>query len=935
MKVLTVDLRDKVVRESARSAAPGLFLSDGWERLTGESVSLIDAPLRLLVLMPMGAELAQDSEAIAAAILGTDPAPRAIGVLLPAEGEGAIGSRVIPDWFAMGGTMRFIEMRSPLTSVGTPRSGTASISAGASDAWTKEFRQDVCGHLTDPELFDAAWNSIPENRPVAVGLRIVSLGGGRSRAVADLALRLAEELDPDREPETANELPERWKLDPRLLPINPPFPRDSEYLQSLPAPIRGLAVVRRGNPIAIVSRSVAQYEEAVEIGVRMLNEEPLRLKQLLDGAERAHGDDPHLDPVGASILEKEFPGAVFGDSLAKEYAERDDAAARIGDLLSEAADTQADGLSASLLAHWFQSDADAVKPSGSRAVSPRIVAATQPWAQLSRAINEVEPATQPARSWPHWLLQFVLGGPEMIVKPLPAQPVIADELPLGDTKKTEGKITVALDNDVAKTREAPPATTIAGTLDGVGSTQNTLKTAVQVSADSGSFESESTAESLMAASPQNGTEDSLPPQVAPSDGSVVPELPETGHTAEDVNRVIFGGSAEAGKTIAPPAYRSEPWRIPLGLGFIFGSFIWRRRSRAYLFTAGTIVMIVAAVAQIIADFTGIHLVNPTSFGFGSADSALITQLVLLIAIHCVTYFVISMIGALALAQWAEAFKFHEIPDTLALLRADARAIAQAEAGRITPRRDYARFSAEAGNTMIDGARGGAETAKSFGDSVPLDQEALVRGGSENPPHRRTVGASDVLSGTDAGGIYRVYRLYVIALRQLFALSLVAAVKERWPRIRGTYWQEAKGLVVEQASRHLRDRLTTVLNRGLLRGDLLRDGVDPAEQVAARIWSDPAVRAAALAAMSLSDSDAMPVLATTAETRLLDLHQASNLVVSIPSTLEQLLEREDAMPQGTIVASRSLEEVAVFRFYPYQEGIYRIEAGPSGEVGIMR
>jgi len=115
---------------------------------------------------------------------------------------------------------------------------------------------------------------------------------------------------------------------------------------------------------------------------------------------------------------------------------------------------------------------------------------------------------------------------------------------------------------------------------------------------------------------------------------------------------------------------------------------------------------------------------------------------------------------------------------------------------------------------------------------------------------------------------------------------------------------------------------------------LRDGVDPAEQVAARIWADPTVRGAALSAMTLSDADAMPVLATTAETRMLDLHQASNLVVSIPSTLEELLTREDAMPQGTIVASRSLEEVAVLRFYPYQEGIYRIEAGPSGEVGIM-
>ena len=923
MQVLTVDLRDKLVRDAARSAAPGLFLSEGWERLTGETVSLVEAPIRMLVLMPMGAELAQDSEAIAAAILGSDPAPRAIGILLPADEEDTNWSRVIPDWFAMGGTMRFMEMRSPLTSVGTPRAGTESVAAGASGSWTDEFRRDVIGHLTDPELFDAAWSSIPENRPVAVGLRIVSLGGGRSRAVADLALRLAEELEPEREPETANELPDRWNLDPRLLPINPPYPRDSEYLQSLPLPIRGLAVVRRGNPIAIVSRSIEQYEDAVVLGIRMLDEEPSRLKRLLDAAERTKGDGPLLDPVGASILEEEFPGAVFGDSLAKEYAERDDAAFKVGELLSEAADTQADGLSASLLAHWFQSDADAVRPLGARAIAPRLVSPTQPWAQLSRAINEVEPSTRPARSWPHWLVQFALGGPEMKVKELPVEPV-----PSADAA-SDAEIEIP---EVAKAEELNPAPRaespdlekmVAKAADGDASLDSAMKQESSISAEPSGAPTETESEPLAADAARADLAEPEAPTVAATD-----------HTSPKVNRVIFGVGQQAGQVPTDPGDRSEPWRLPLGLGFIYGSFIWRRRSRAYLFTAGTMVMIVAAIAQVIADITGIHLVNPATFGIATADSVLLTNLVLLVAIHCVTYFVASMVGALALAQWAEAFRFHEIPDTLALLRADGRAIAQAEAGRITPRRDYARYSAEAGNTLLEGATHGAAVAKAFGESVPLDEAETARGRSETPPHRRNVGASEVLAGTDAAGVYRVYRLYVIALRQLFALSLVSAVKERWPRIRGTYWQETKKLVAEQAAGHLQHRLETVLNRGLLRGDLLRDGVDPAEQVAARIWADPTVRAAALSAMTLSDADAMPVLATTAETRMLDLHQASNLVVSIPSTLEELLTREDAMPQGTIVASRSLEEVAVLRFYPYQEGIYRIEAGPSGEVGIM-
>jgi hypothetical protein len=932
VQVLTVDLRDKVVRDAARSAAPGLFLSDGWERLTGESVSLVEAPIRLLVLMPMGAEFAQDSEAMAAAILGSDPAPRAIGVLLPADEEGTNWSRVIPDWFAMGGSMRFMEMRSPLTSVGTPRAGTESVAAGASATWTDEFRRDVIGHLTDPELFDAAWSSIPENRPVAVGLRIVSLGGGRSRAVADLALRLAEELEPEREPETANELPDRWNLDPRLLPINPPYPRDSEYLQSLPLPIRGLAVVRRGNPIAIVSRSIEQYEDAVVLGIRMLDEEPSRLKRLLDAAERTKGDGPLLDPVGASILEEEFPGAVFGDSLAKEYAERDDAAFKVGELLSEAADTQADGLSASLLAHWFQSDADAVRPLGARAIAPRLVSPTQPWAQLSRAINEVEPSTRPARSWPHWLVQFALGGPEMKVKELPVEPVPSADA-ASDAEIEIPEVAKAEELSAAPPAESPdPEIMVAKAADGDASLDRAMKQESSISAEPSAVPAETRSEPVAA--------DTIEPDLAEapkeqkSTVSVSPATAASDHTSPQVNRVIFGAGQQANQAPTNPGDRSEPWRLPLGLGFIYGSFIWRRRSRAYLFAAGTMVMIVAAIAQVIADVTGIHLVNPATFGIATEDSVLLTNLVLLAAIHCVTYFVISMVGALALAQWAEAFRFHEIPDTLALLRADGRAIAQAEAGRITPRRDYARFSAEAGNTLLEGATHGAAVAKAFGESVPLDEAETARGRSETPPHRRNVGASEVLAGTDAAGVYRVYRLYVIALRQLFALSLVSAVKERWPRIRGTYWQETKRLVAEQAAGHLQNRLETVLNRGLLRGDLLRDGVDPAEQVAARIWADPVVRAAALSAMTLSDTDAMPVLATTAETRMLDLHQASNLVVSIPSTLEELLTREDAMPQGTIVASRSLEEVAVLRFYPYQEGIYRIEAGPSGEVGIM-
>jgi hypothetical protein len=774
----------------------------------------------------------------------------------------------------MGDAMRFIELRSEEASVANPRTGISSVTTGASSSWTEDFRKDVLAHLTDPELFDAAWQAIPRNRPSAVGLRIVSLGEGRSRAVADLALRLAEELDPNREPETGVELPERWDLDKRLYPITPPYPTDPAYVAALPAPIRGLAAVRRGNPIAIASRTTGQYEEAVALGLGMLKSEPSRLRALIESAERTEPDGPYLDPVGAAELEAEFPGAVFGDSLARDYAEKADAAEKVGELLNQAADSQADGLSAALLAHWFTSDADAVRPDGPRALSPRLEDKSQQWSQLAQAIDEVEPATAPSRSWLPWLLSFATGGPEMVVRDEPTP---------------------------TKEPESTPTVEVSAAADNSEATDSEFSAVLNNSSGEIKNEAQNT-------SAEEVKEPAEAPDVTPA--------------------------TEADREWRIPARAGEePWRVPKGLGFVLGSYIWRRRFRAYIFSAITVGLLVAVIAQIASDFTGIRIFDLTPLGLNESDTSLLINVIRWIAINAIGYFVISMITSVAIAQWAEAFRFHEIPDALALLRADARALAQAEAGRITARREYARLSVEAAGTLIEGTTLGAKTSREFGEQVPVDTSERAPVSKGVPPHRRHVG-DEVVSGTDAAGIYRVYRLYVIALRQLFALSLVSAVKERWPRIRGTYWKETRALVAEQASLGLKKRLQTVLDRGLLRGDLLRNGVDPAEQVAAQIWSDPVVREAALSAMNLDDSDAMPILATPAENRLLDLHEASSLVVSIPSTLEDLLQAEGSMPTGKVVASRSLEEVAVFRFYPYQENIYRIEGGPTGETGLV-
>jgi hypothetical protein len=690
--------------------------------------------------------------------------------------------------------------------------------------------------------------------------------------VADLALRLAEELDPNREPETGVELPERWDLDKRLYPITPPYPTDPAYVAALPAPIRGLAAVKRGNPIAIASRTASQYEEAVALGLGMLKSEPPRLRALIDAAERTEPDGPYLDPVGAAALEAEFPGSVFGDSLAREYAEKADGAERVGELLNQAADSQADGLSAALLAHWFSSDADAVRPAGPRTLSPRLEEKSQQWSQLAQAIAEVEPATAPSRSWLPWLLSFATGGPEMVVReePTPAKEPVPSPSSNDASNKPE--------EQAAASDEAP-------------------ETSVEL----------------------NG--DEAPAAEVDSAKAAASEVPD-----ED--------AAETRQEWRiPPRAGEEPWRVPKGLGFVLGSYVWRRRFRAYIFSAITIGLLIAVVAQVASDISGIRIIDLTTLGLNEGDTALLINTIRWIAINAIGYFLVSMLASLAISQWAEAFRFHEIPDALALLRADARALAQAEAGRITARRDYARLSVEAAGTLIEGTTLGAETSRAFAEQVPVDQSERSPVSNGAPPHRRHVG-DEVVSGTDAAGIYRVYRLYVIALRQLFALSLVSAVKERWPRIRGTYWKETRALVAQQASAGLKKRLQTVLDRGLLKGDLLRNGIDPAEQVAARIWSDPVVREAALSAMNLDDTDAMPILATPAENRLLDLHEASSLVVSIPSTLEELLVAEGSMPSGTIVASRSLEEVAVFRFYPYLENIYRIEGGPTGETGLV-
>ena len=65
-------------------------------------------------------------------------------------------------------------------------------------------------------------------------MRLVSLGAGRDRALADVALRLAQDLRSDGEPALGLALPPRWNVDPQLKAPNAPFQRRAAARSQIP-----------------------------------------------------------------------------------------------------------------------------------------------------------------------------------------------------------------------------------------------------------------------------------------------------------------------------------------------------------------------------------------------------------------------------------------------------------------------------------------------------------------------------------------------------------------------------------------------------------------------------------------------------------------------------------------------------------------------------
>ena len=816
MPVVRIDLRQPAVRSRLRelrapaSTDPFPF-SDG---------SVTELPIRLLLVVPLDDTAATDYEELSLKLLGSDPSPRAL-VALVSGGEvkprrktsGSSLSRTLPAALGIHPDVRFLDLRSRTLSIGHPQTGLSQLAGEEDGRWPDAFAHDMLSQLAQVEVFDAVWEAIPADRPATAGMRVAALGAGRERAVADLALRLSEVLLPDREPSMGTRLPQRWEIDPRLLPAAPPYPA-LPARDDLPSAVRGLAAVADAGTFRLLGRRRDTYNEGVASVIAELDGHPARLAELLRQAERTSPESgPRIDPIGAANLDAAMGGTLFGDELARAVDEGDDSAARVGEQLEVAAQRQADGLSAALLAHWLRTDADRVEPMGPRAAADRLTVAERPWSKLAAELRR----EAPARGTADWIRDANAGDPGgQMPKPKPAS-------------------------------GAPATDADAGTDDG----------------------------------------------------------------AERV----------AGVPVAPA------WELPARLRWIVGAPLWRPPLR-WLTMALTVLLVALVIAQLYADLTQTYLLADDRFLLGIPIPVYRTA-VTVAAWALVVYLILGLIVARGLRRWGRRFRFEEVPGFLADMDREAHALAVAEVARFAVRRDYARVARAAADTLEHGSRRASEVAGQFGaalrDRFPPETIEPV---ASVPPHRELLPAEGSLSGTDAGGIYRVYPLYLDALLSLFAASMVRAIRERWPRIRGVFWEETETSIVAATAAILEHRLGEILEFGLRRGDLVQDGSDPADDLAERLWANPAIRDRALRALHLDPADPIPLLATPADARLLDQGELSDLIIAIPPTLEPLVSAATASEGVHVITSAVLETAAAIRIFPFQPGIYDFAGAPD-------
>ena len=316
MTVVRVDLRLPAVRARLReipppgSADPFPF---------SDPSALTDLPVRLLLIVPLDDIAATDAEELALKLLGSDPSPRTLVALVAVGGGVGPGpaprrldafARTLPAALGRHPDVRFLDLRAEMLSFGHPRTGLTRLTGDDGHHWPEAFVRDLVAHLAQVEIFDAVWSTVPADRPATVGMRIASLGEGRERAVADLALRLSRELDPAGEPSMASKLPKRWDVDPRLLPAQAPYPQPAASVGQVPPAVRGLANVSHDGPFRLLSRRLEAYNEGVRTVIGELEDRPAELSRLLREAQRTREGAPGIDPIGAAKLDAAHRVAV-------------------------------------------------------------------------------------------------------------------------------------------------------------------------------------------------------------------------------------------------------------------------------------------------------------------------------------------------------------------------------------------------------------------------------------------------------------------------------------------------------------------------------------------------------------------------------------------------------------------------------------------------
>ena len=826
--VVRVDLRDPDLRERVLRGVPGAELYRQYAAARGDK-GMAPLPLRAIVIVEIGDEPDPGLESVALGLLGSDPT-RVIVALVPPERDPEappMERRFIPSELSRFTGVRFLELRSSLVCVGHPRTGASHIPAGATAAWAEAFERDLLGRLEEQALFDAVWEMLPADRPSIVGMRVAALGEGRELAVADLCLRLAEALAPDHEPQTGTVLPDRWTIDARLLPAVPPYP-EIKRTPEVPVSLRNLTHLASASLFSVLSRPVASYNAAAEDATRSagaetgLAEQVRTLANLFEAAEAPPSpavgqcDGPVVSAIGAEQLDAALGGkVVFGDDFTHDFEAGEDAAHRVEEFLRTAAERQADGLSASILAHWLRQDAGRIMPQGPRTVAERLRTRAARWERPATAGSDGTPAA-PAGAWEWTRGQLGLGG-----------------------------------------RGAARAAETASTTDG-------------------------------------GFHD--------------------------------------------------PGRVPSGgLNSSAGSWIWRHRWFARVFVFVLLTVTLLRVAHVIALASGYPLPPPEAFGLNRFWADAIALGFTIVVIAAWVFVILSLLAASAIRSWAGAFGFESFEDTAAELDAEVHALAVSEVARCAPRRQMACVLNAAATTLEDSCTMASATARTLGEEVQASVAAAAGATSPGrskdvdvPPHRELLTSGSTVVGTDASGIYRLYPLYVSALRGMFSQALVHAIREWWPRVRGVFWEDTSGVIAEGASIVLRHRLDQVRVAGLRRGDLLRDGIDPAEELAKALWSDPVIRDSARRALNFGRDDPMPMLASPIDIRLLDDTHDLDLILAVPSTLESLVGPEVQGGQRRILVQDLLESATAIRIFPFKAGIYDIaEVGTSAGAPVAR